>query len=100
MLVADMQLRKEHQSVVEAHGPKLTASAVAAMPYTQAVIKESLRLAQVSWLPVPWLLLITLGVRCLVWSHAAQVAWPSGRVQQDCGDASLYSNPPGGHKRE
>eukprot|EP00878_Enallax_costatus_P016211 GHUV01017004.1.p1 GENE.GHUV01017004.1~~GHUV01017004.1.p1 ORF type:complete len:388 (+),score=77.49 GHUV01017004.1:1042-2205(+) len=41
------KLRKEHQEVRAMHGNGLTSASLAAMPYTQAVIKETLRTAQV-----------------------------------------------------
>ncbi|KAF6251874.1 cytochrome P450 [Scenedesmus sp. NREL 46B-D3] len=41
------QVRQEQAAVQAQHGPQLTPAAVAAMPYTTAVVKETLRTAQV-----------------------------------------------------
>ena len=46
-IVLMLQLRKEHQEVMAMHGNGLSPASVVDMPYTQAINKEILRLAQV-----------------------------------------------------
>lgn len=45
-----LQLREEHAAVFAKHGPELTPAAIAAMPYTAAVVKETFRTATI----IPW----------------------------------------------
>jgi len=42
-----LQLRAEHKAVAAKHGSTLSLASLKAMPYTEAAISETLRLAQV-----------------------------------------------------
>lgn len=42
-----LQVQAEQDAVASKYGPTLTSAAYAAMPYTMAVVKETLRLAQI-----------------------------------------------------